>query len=136
MPLTLLCSVPLFLLPPEELVDRMSEADILCYKEDTTCRELVISRIDEGRIYFVLSSRSADEKPQMEYESYASVPKTACLASETDFAEDGSLYPIIEYWYEDRNIPLSIRINDDIDLATLSFAGKSLPYLYKRKEKE
>lgn len=114
----------------------MSEADTFCYKDDTTGQELVISRINKGRIYFILSSRPADEKPQPMCEGYASVLKTACIASETDFAEDGSLYPVIEYWYEDRDIPLSIRINDDIGLATISFAGNPLPYLHKRKEKE
>ena len=114
----------------------MPEADTFCYKDDTTCQELVISMFDEGRICFVLSFRLADEKPQAVYEGYASVLKTACLAPETDFAEDGSLYPVIEYWYEDRDIPLSIRINDDIGLATISFTGNPLPYLHKRKEKE
>jgi len=46
------------------------------------------------------------------------------------------LYPVIEYWYEDPDIPLSIRVNYDMGVARISFAENlSLPYIYKLKKK-
>ena len=71
-----------------------------------------------------------------EDKGYASISDYAYLASETDFAEDGSLYPVVEYWYEDSDISFSIRVSYDMGLATISCAGSlSLPYIYKLKKK-
>lgn len=57
------------------------------------------------------------------------------LASETDFAEDGSLYPVIEYWCEDSPLSMSIRISHDYSIATISFAKElSLPFIYPLKK--
>ena len=54
----------------------------------------------------------------------------------TDFAEDGSLYPVVEYWYEDSDISFSIRVSYDMGLAIISCAESlSLPYIYKLKKK-
>ena len=57
------------------------------------------------------------------------------LASETDFAEDGALYPVIEYWCEDFPLSMSIRISHDYSIATISFAKElSLPFIYPLKK--
>ena len=70
------------------------------------------------------------------YKGYASISDYAYISSETDFTEDGSLYPVIEYWYEDPDIPLSIRDNYDICVSRISFAENlSLPNIYKLKKK-
>ena len=103
--MTLLCSVLLFLVPPGALVDRMSEADTLCHKDDTTCRESVISRIDEGR----LCLRTQNGLP--------------CLGDR--FRGGWIVDLVLEYWYENRNSPLSIRINDEIGPATIGLVQEA-----------
>ena len=106
------------------------------YKNDTISQELIIRKIDDRRIYFALSSQKIHQKQKEKCEGYASISDYIDLASETDFAEDGSLYPVIEYWYEDPDIPLSIRVNYDMGVARISFAENlSLPYIYKLKKK-
>ena len=113
-----------------------SKIDTLYYKNDTISQELIIRKIDDRRIYFALSSQKIHQKQKEKCEGYASISDYIDLASETDFAEDGALYPVIEYWYEDPDIPLSIRVNYDMGVARISFAENlSLPYIYKLKKK-
>jgi hypothetical protein len=70
------------------------------------------------------------------HKGYASMSDYAYLASETDFTDDGELYPVIEYWYEDPDISFSIRVNYDMGLATIKYEESfSLPYIYKLKKK-
>ena len=98
------------------------------YKNDTISQELIIRKIDDRRIYFALSSQKIHQK-QKEISDYID------LASETDFAEDGSLYPVIEYWCEDFPLSMSIRISHDYSIATISFAKElSLPFIYPLKK--
>ena len=102
--MTLLCSVLLFLVTPGALVDRMSEADTLCHKDDTTCRESVISRIDEGS----LCLRTQNGLP--------------CLGDR--FRGGWIVDPVLEL-VRGRNSPLSIRINDEIDPATIGLVQEA-----------
>ena len=115
-----------------------NKMDTLYYKNDTISQELIIRRIDEKRIYFVLSSQKIHNKQKDECKGYASISDYAELASETDYADDGSLYPVIEYWCEDEDLPLSIRTSHDYSRATISFSKElSLPFIYPlRKEKQ
>ena len=106
MVIKLLHTVLLFLFPSMTVIGQVLDTDTLCYKNNTV------------------------------YQGYASISDYAYISSETDFTEDGSLYPVIEYWYEDPDIPLSIRVNYDMGVARISFAENlSLPYIYKLKKK-
>lgn len=66
-------------------------------------------------------------------------PKTErcqTLASETDVAEDGSLYPIIEYWSEEENPIIAIRIDSIFQIARIRFPEEyGLPFIYVLKNK-
>lgn len=113
-----------------------NKTETLYYKNDTISQELIIRKIDERRIYFVLSSQKTDREGKKEYKGYASISDYAYLASETDVSENGELYPVIEYWYEDEDFPLSIRVSHDYSRATISFAEElSLPFIYPLKKK-
>lgn len=113
-----------------------NRTDTFYYNNDTISQELTIRKINQKKIYFVLSSQNIHQKQKNEYKGYASTSEYAGLASETDFAEDGSLYPVIEYWCEDAFFPFSIRINYDMGVASISFAKEvSLPYIYQLKSK-
>lgn len=112
-----------------------SKIDTLYYKNDTISQELIIRKIDDRRIYFALSSQKIHQKQKEKCEGYASISDYIDLASETDFAEDGALYPVIEYWCEDFPLSMSIRISHDYSIATISFAkGLSLPFIYPLKK--
>jgi len=107
----------------------------LYYKNDTISQELIIRKIDDRRIYFALSSQKIHQKQKEKCEGYASISDYIDLASETDFAEDGALYPVIEYWCEDFPLSMSIRISHDYSIATISFAKElSLPFIYPLKK--
>ena len=83
-----------------------------------------------------MSSTKENGKLTDMYKGYASISDYAYLASETDFTDDGELYPVIEYWYEDPDISFSIRVNYDMGLATIKYEENfSLPYIYKLKKK-
>lgn len=113
-----------------------TDADTLYFKNDTIYQELIIEKINETTIHFVLSSYKIGEQYGDMHKGYASISEYAYLASETDIADDGSLYPVIEYWYKDELYPLSIRVNYDMGVATISFAKNlSLPYIYRLKKK-
>jgi hypothetical protein len=117
------------------VIGQVLDTDTLCYKNNTVYQELIIKRINKKRIYFALSSIEKGEQVDV-YKGYASISDYAYISSETDSTEDGSLYPVIEYWYEDPDIPLSIRVNYDMGVARISFAENlSLPYIYKLKKK-
>ena len=136
MAMNLLNTIILCLFLPLDIVSQVHDTDTLCYKNDTIYQELRITRVNEKRIYFVLSSTKEDGKLTDKHKGYASISDYAYLASETDFAEDGSLYPVVEYWYEDSDISFSIRVSYDMGLATISCAESlSLPYIYKLKNK-
>lgn len=136
MAMNLLNTIILCLFLPLDIVSQVHDTDTLCYKNDTIYQELRITRVNEKRIYFVLSSTKEDGKLTDMHKGYASISDYAYLASETDFAEDGSLYPVVEYWYEDSDISFSIRVSYDMGLATISCAESlSLPYIYKLKKK-
>lgn len=112
-----------------------SKIDTLYYKNDTISQELIIRKIDDRRIYFALSSQKIHQKQKAKCEGYASISDYIDLASETDFAEDGALYPVIEYWCEDFPLSMSIRISHDYSIATISFAKElSLPFIYPLKK--
>ena len=131
----LLHTVLLFLFPSMTVIGQVLDTDTLCYKNNTVYQELIIKRINKKRIYFALSSIKKGEQVDV-HKGYASISDYAYISSETDFTEDGSLYPVIEYWYEDPDIPLSIRVNYDMGVARISFAENlSLPYIYKLKKK-
>ena len=120
MVIKLLHTVLLFLFPSMTVIGQVLDTDTLCYKNNTVYQELIIKRINKKRIYFALSSIKKGEQVDV-YKG---------------FTEDGSLYPVIEYWYEDPDIPLSIRVNYDMGVARISFAENlSLPYIYKLKKK-
>lgn len=92
------------------------------------------------RIVGILSARKeaqkTDREGKKEYKGYASISDYAYWASETDVSENGELYPVIEYWYEDEDFPLSIRVSHDYSRATISFAEElSLPFIYPLKKK-
>ena len=113
-----------------------NKTETLYYKNDTISQELIIRKINERRIYFVLSSQKTDREGKKEYKGYASISDYAYWASETDVSENGELYPVIEYWYEDEDFPLSIRVSHDYSRATISFAEElSLPFIYPLKKK-
>lgn len=113
-----------------------NKTETLYYKNDTISQELIIRKINERRIYFVLSSQKTDREGKKEYKGYASTSDYAYWASETDVSENGELYPVIEYWYEDEDFPLSIRVSHDYSRATISFAEElSLPFIYPLKKK-
>lgn len=62
--------------------------------------------------------------------------KHSYLASETDVAEDGSLYPIIEYWSEEENPIIAIRIDSIFQIARIRFPEEyGLPFFYVLKNK-
>ena len=122
MAMNLLNTIILCLFLPLDIVSQVHDTDTLCYKNDTIYQELRITRVNEKRIYFVLSSTKEDGKLTDTHKGY-------------DFAEDGSLYPVVEYWYEDSDISFSIRVSYDMGLATISCAESlSLPYIYKLKK--
>lgn len=114
MAMNLLNTIILCLFLPLDIVSQVHDTDTLCYKNDTIYQELRITRVNEKRIYFVLSSTKEDGKLTDMHKGYASISDYAYLASETDFAEDGSLYPVVEYWYEDSDISFSIRVSYDM----------------------
>lgn len=60
-----------------------------------------------------------------------------CSSNSEKIAEDKQyIIRHYEYWYEDPDIPLSIRVNYDMGVARISFAENlSLPYIYKLKKK-
>lgn len=85
--------------------------------------------------YILPCPRKDSPKAKEKCEGYASISDYIDLASETDFAEDGSLYPVIEYWCEDFPLSMSIRISHDYSIATISFAKElSLPFIYPLKK--
>ncbi|MGO5523038.1 hypothetical protein [Phocaeicola plebeius] len=131
----LLSAIIFCLFLPLDIVSQV-HTDTLCYKNDTIYQELRITRVNEKRIYFVLSSTKENGKLTDMHKGYASISDYAYLASETDFTDDGELYPVIEYWYEDPDISFSIRVNYDMGLATIKYEESfSLPYIYKLKKK-
>ena len=136
MAMKLLNTIIFCLFLPLDIVSQVHDTDTLCYKNDTIYQELRITRINEKRIYFVLSSTKENGKLTDMRKGYASISDYAYLASETDFTDDGELYPVIEYWYEDPDISFSIRVNYDMGLATIKYEESySLPYIYKLKKK-
>ena len=67
----------------------------------------MISRIDEGR----LCLRTQNGLP--------------CFGDR--FRGGWIVDPVLEYWYENRNSPLSIRINDEIGPATIGLVQEASP---------
>ena len=86
-----------FICPPFlffHFTGQVLDTDTLCYKNNTVYQELIIKRINKKRIYFALSSIKKGEQVDV-YKGYASISDYAYISSETDFTEDGSLYPVI-----------------------------------------
>ena len=94
MVIKLLHTVLLFLFPAMTVIGQVLDTDTLCYKNNTVYQELIIKRINKKRIYFALSSIEKGEQVDV-YKGYASISDYAYISSETDFTEDGSLYPVI-----------------------------------------
>ena len=62
MAMNLLNTIILCLFLPLDIVSQVHDTDTLCYKNDTIYQELRITRVNEKRIYFVLSSTKEDGK--------------------------------------------------------------------------
>lgn len=132
MVIKLLHTVLLFLFPSMTVIGQVLDTDTLCYKNNTVYQELIIKESIKKNLFRSIFYQKGEQVDV--YKGYASISDYAYISSETDFTEDGSLYPVIEYWYEDPDIPLSIRVNYDMGVARISFAENlSLPYIYKLK---
>lgn len=113
-----------------EIENKSIDSLVFCYKCDTLNQILLVKRLDKYRIYFEFSSYNKKRKEKNVAKGVAENKYSDIYGSETDINDDGSLYPVIEYLYECKNIYLSLRFDIKYTIVNIKVADEIVPNKY------